>query len=146
MFPIIWFKKLKGRAGFNLPGVAVVDPDTPFLAAVVAQEAWEAMHKLHPRLVRIVASKLLWRVDLGNGRAVSDMEVMGHECEVQAAAIIYDRNPNQYRAAEVDRMRRGYDGLFDRFSRTSLLGEMKARSGDARQWVLDNLENLERRK
>ena len=136
MFPITIRRKLKSANGRNWPGVVILDPDCPLPAAVLAQEAWEAMHKVNPiNLMRVTFSK----------RHKRRMEVMGHECEVQAAALIYRKPVDEYRRAEAGRMLAGYDGLFTG-SRAGLIAAMEARSDDARRWVRKHIKQLERRK
>lgn len=133
--PIIISRRLKGANGRNWPGFVVLNPDAPLPAAVLAQEAWEAMHKLNPvNLVRVRFSK----------RARRRMEIMGHEVEVQAAAIVYGKDRHDYRVAEVYRMRGGYDGLFDGLTRSQMRAAMEAQSDEANRWVRRNLELLER--
>ena len=94
---------LKSANGRNWPGIVVIHPDAPFKAAVVAQEFYEARAKLNPlTFLRTRLSKAARR----------DMEITGHEVEVQAAVEFYGVDESVYRAREAAQMQRGYDGLF----------------------------------
>ena len=135
MLPITLTRRLKGANGRNWPGLVLLHPDAPRRAAVWAQEAWEAMRKLNPiNLVKVRLSR----------RARRRMEVMGHEVEVQAAALVYGLSASTYRVAEAARMRTGYDGLFAAVSAPQLVAAMEAVSDDASRWVRRNRNAIER--
>ncbi|MDP5307923.1 hypothetical protein [Paracoccus spongiarum] len=134
IFPVVLHRRLDGANARNWPGLVLLDPDARLPAAVLAQEAWEAMHKANP--VNLLRTRL-------SATARREMEVMGHECEVQAACLIYDRDPAEYRVAEADRMKRGYDGLFAAVTRAQLRAAMEARSDEARRWVRQHRDRLE---
>lgn len=135
MLPIIFERRIRGANGRNWPGVVVMHPDAPLPAAVLAQEWWEAMHKLNPlNALRVAFSS----------HARRRMELTSHEVEVQAAAIIYGKDRHDYRVAEVDRMKRGYDGLFDAVTRAQMRAAMEAMSDEARRWVRQKVDKLER--
>ena len=135
ILPITRLKRLSGANGRNWPGYVLLDPDAPHRAAVWAQEAWEAMRKLNPlALVKVRLSR----------RARRRMEIMGHEVEVQAAALVYGLSASTYRVAEAARMRAGYDGLFAGLSAPQLVAAMEAVSDDAGRWVRRNRNAIER--
>ena len=135
MIPITLTRSLRGANGRNWPGLVLLDPDAPLRAAVWAQEAYEARYKLNPiNLIRVRFSK----------RARREMEIMGHEVEVQAAALVYGLSASTYRVAEAARMRAGYDGLFAGLSAPQLVAAMEAVSDDASRWVRRNRNAIER--
>ncbi len=133
--PVTRLKRLTGANGTNWPGYVQLDPDAPHRAAVWAQEAWEAMHKLNPiNLIRVRLSR----------RARRRMEIMGHEVEVQAAALVYARSLAAYRRAEATAMRDGYDGLFSAVPAAAIVEAMAARGTEAARWVRRNRNAIER--
>ncbi len=129
MRPMTIARRLKGRHASNWPGLILIDPDCPFPAAVWAQKAWEAQAKLNPlTLLRTRLSRTARRA----------FEIMGHEIEVQAAALIYGADPETYRARESRSMKRGDDGLFADMSLKDIRTAMTARSTEAAKWVGKN--------
>lgn len=135
MLPITLTRRLKGKNGTNWPGLVLLDPDAPLRAAVWAQEAWEAMRKLNPiALVKVRLSR----------RARRRMEIMGHEVEVQAAALVYGESVEKSRYREISAMLAGYDGLFRGQTRGQLRAAMEAVSDDASRWVRRNRNAIER--
>lgn len=140
MFPIVRYvddDKLGGANARNWPGYVQVKRNVPNRAAVVAQEAWESMHKMDP-------INLMFRVFLRSKKDRRKFEYMGHECEVQAAVLIYGHNVNHYRTAEAMALHRGYDGLFAHMTVEQIAAEMRARSEKAKAWVRANLHHLRR--
>lgn len=135
MLPIVITRRLVGANGRNWPCFAMLDPDAPLPAAVLAQEAWEAMHKANP------LNMLRTRISARHRRA---MELMGHEIEVQAAALIYGMSPARYRAREAEVLRSGYGGLFAGMGPSEIVAEMAARSAEARAWVQTRRDWLRR--
>ena len=99
MFPIVIEKNLNGRNARNWPGVVLIDPDAHEPAAVAAQELYESRHKMNP-------VNLLRRTFDDDHRR--DMEIMGHEVEVQASVLIYGADEASRRAREAASMQRGY--------------------------------------
>lgn len=135
MLPITILKRLSGANGRNWPGYVQLDPDAPLRAAVWAQEAWESMYKMNPmNLLRVRLSRKYRR----------RMEIMGHEVEVQAAAMVYGISASKYRMDESGSMKNGYNGLFDSMSRTQLIAAMEAVAPDAARWVRRNRGRIER--
>lgn len=134
-FPFVIIRSIEGANGRNWPGVVMIDPAAAYPAAVLAQEACEAMHKTNPaNLLRVRFSD----------DARRDMELMGHECEVQAAALIYGRDRAVYRAAEAVRMQRGYDGLFRRMTPDDIAARMAIHAPQSARWVGQHIEELRR--
>ena len=124
---------LKSANGRNWPGIVVIHPDAPFKAAVVAQEYYEARAKLNPlTLLRTRLSKSARR----------DMEITGHEIEVQAAVAFYDADEGAYRAREVAQMHRGYDGLFKHMTAAQIEARMLDERETARRFVSANRSKI----
>lgn len=135
ILPITRLKRLTGANGTNWPGLVLLDPDAPLRAAVWAQEAYEARYKLNPiNLVKVRLSR----------RARRRMEIMGHEVEVQAAALVYGESVEKSRYREISAMLAGYDGLFRGQTRGQLRAAMEAVSDDASRWVRRNRKQIER--
>ena len=135
MIPITLTRSLRGANGRNWPGLVLLDPDAPLRAAVWAQEAYEARYKLNPiNLIRVRFSK----------RARREMEIMSHEIEAHAAAVVYARSLAAYRRAEATAMRDGYDGLFASMPTAAIVEAMAARGTEAARWVRRNREKIER--
>ena len=125
---------LKSANGRNWPGIVVIHPDAPFKAAVWAQEFYEARAKLNPlTFLRTRLSKA----------ALRDMEITGHEIEVQAAVNFYDADECIYRAHEAARMQRGYDGLFRGMTLAQIEARMLDRKAEALHLVSANRSKIE---
>lgn len=135
MFPIVIRRPVKGANARNWPGLVILDPEARFPAAIVAQEAWEAIYKLNPFTL------LVTRLSRSARRR---MEIMGHEVEVQAAALIYGKVASAYRGAEARSMHAGYDGLFAGHSVIRIEAAMEAVSDEANRWVRRNIQKIER--
>lgn len=134
MFPIVIRRRLSSN-GRNWPGLVILHPDAPLPAAVLAQEAREAMFKLNPvNLIRTRLSK----------RARRRMEVMGHATEIAAEVLIYGRDEAAAMVREIDAMQRGYDGLFAGIDDVPMRYALIEAGKDARLWVKRNRKNLER--
>lgn len=137
MLPFLIRRSLDDAHGRNWPGVAVVDPAAPQPAAVAAQELWEAAYKLNP--VHALRVRL-------SDSARRDMEIMGHECEVQAAVMIYNDKEAPRRQREAEAMRRGYHGLFGRMTVPQIVAALERRSAEARRFVESSRARLVRLK
>lgn len=128
--PLVERGKIKGANGRNRPLHVTIDPTVPYHKAVLAQEIWESIHKTNP-------------INLLKSRSKSgqrEMELMGHEIEVQAAVMLYDVDEREYRKAEAGRMRAGYGGIFRGMD---VEAEMARLSGKARAWVVENKGRFE---
>ena len=126
--PIIRIGKVEGANGRNWPGIAIVNRNAPYRAAVAAQEAVEAMFKLNPiALLRRTFSRSYRR----------RMEILGHEAEVQAAWLFYGRDRHDHRTSEVSAMKRGYAGLFDGMTHKQIYQAMQDQSDNAMRKVRD---------
>lgn len=135
MLPFVIRRKLRGRNAVNWPGLVVLGRGIERPAAVAAQEIWEARHKLSPvNLLRRLTSKSHRR----------RMELMGHEVEVQASAMLYGQAETEARRREAGALRRGYDGLFRHMTIPQIEAAMLARSVPARAWVTANLREIRR--
>ena len=88
----------------NWPGVVVMEPGLEYPAAVWAQEYYEAKLKLNP------ANTIKFVFSAGFRR---DMEILGHEIEVQAAVAIYRVDEEDYRRKESEDLAK-YDDFKDK--------------------------------
>lgn len=129
--PLTFTRRLKRGNARNWPGVIVMDPEAPLPAAVWAQECYEAEHKLNP--------VNLFRAALSNG-ARRDMEIMGHEIEVQAAVRVYGKDEAAYRADEARALTKY--GEFKGWSREKITAAMEGRSEAAARWVKRNIRQI----
>lgn len=139
MFPIVKIVDdlPSGVNARNWPGLVKVRRGLQFRAAIVAQEAWESMHKMDP-------VKLFFRVFKRSKQDQREFEYMGHEVEVQAAALIYGVDANEYRLNEAKRMHGGYNNLFAHLSHKEIAMELRARSGKANRFVNEHLDKLKK--
>ena len=134
MLPIIITRRLTGRNARNWPGLVILGEGIRYPAAVCAQEVYESRWKLNPvNLLRRAVSESARR----------EMEIMGHEVEVQAAVRIYGAVEIAYRAKEAAAMIRGYDGLFQGFSARGLEAAMADKADKAQRWVSRNIRLIE---
>lgn len=134
MLPIIITRRLTGRNARNWPGLVILGKGIRHPAAVCAQEVYESRWKMNPvNLLRRAVSK----------SANREMEIMGHEVEVQAAVRIYGVAEAAYRRKEAASMIRGYDGLFQGFSAGGLEAAMADKADKARRWVSRNIRLIE---
>lgn len=70
------------------------------------------------------------------------MELWGHECETQAAVLLYGDDEARYRAGEV-RTLADYEGYhFDDWSDAKIEAEMLKLRDKARRWVRENEKRL----
>jgi len=139
MLPVVTFRhRLENANGRNWPGLIVIDPAAEMRAAVWAQEAFEANWKLNPW-------NLLRRTFTARGR--EEMEVMGHEIEVQTAVLLYGVDGLEYRSKEA-RVLSYYKGLWrnvamqNRGRHITIL--MENVSQEALSWVKKNLAQIEK--
>lgn len=131
--PSTFRRKLSGRNARNWPGVIFLGKGIARPAAVYAQEAYEAQHKLNPiNLFLVMFSR----------SAKRRMEYMGHEIEVQVCARLYSQTAHDARMREAETMQRGYSGLFRRMTVPEIYERMASRSGDARDWVDAHIEQI----
>lgn len=132
MKPFIFVKNINSN-GRNWPGIVFINPETLYPAAILAQEWYESIFKLNPwNFIRT-------RIFESHRR---EMEIIGHEIEVQAANLIYNVSSTKYRNFEAQVMREGYDGLFMNMSHSEIVKKMKNESDFAFNWVSDRLEDL----
>jgi hypothetical protein len=139
MLPVITLsKKLNGANGRNWPGIVIIDPAAEMRAAVWAQEMYEATWKLNPW-------NLLRRTFTARGR--EEMEIMGHEVEVQAAVLLYGVDAIEYRSLEVWALSH-YKGLWRSIPVQDrprhITGLMVDVSDKAKAWVQTNLDQIRR--
>ena len=131
--PITVRRNITVANGRNWPGHVVLGKSIARPAAVYAQEAYEARHKLNPvNLFLGMVSK----------SAKRRMEYMGHEIEVQVCARLYNQTAHDARMREAETMQRGYSGLFRQMTVEQIYEAMAARSGDAGRWVDRNIQKI----
>ena len=117
----------------NWPGVIHIDYDCERIGSVWAQERYEAGWKLNPwNLLRFIFSK----------KARIKMELMGHEVEVQTAALFYGRNAKIVRFAEAHALITAYDD-FDEFNNVDeVVVAMEKLKPEAERWVDDHHQEI----
>lgn len=126
MLPVLTFeKKFENKNAENKPGRIWMDPRANPYGAIWAQEAYEATEKLNPFKALIFLFSKNFRRNL---------EVMGHEIEVQAAVKFYMKDEDDYRKREAYVMAHYYDE-FSGHSEEVIIREMIKVSRDARKWV-----------
>ena len=135
IFPLTIRRRLRRANATNWPGFIILDPAAPQPAAVWAQEAYEALHKLNP--INLVLTRL-------SRSARREMEIMGHEVEVQAAVAVYGDVEGARRMREAVSMTPRYGGLFKSMGEKSLERAMAARADDARRFVERHRRSIER--
>ena len=139
MFPIVKYVKDLGPNGRNWPGLVHVRKGLPYPAAVVAQEAWESMHKMDP-------IKLFHRVFKRSDQDQREFEFMGHEIECQVMHLLYGVRLDSARQSEALSMKGGYDGLFQNMSIARIKMELEARQEKALKWVNKNMKHIRKHK
>lgn len=130
-FPRLSIENL-GQAGKNNIWSARVDPNAPYRAAHMAQEWKEARMKYPPWIG-------IWVRFSSSGKRY--VELMGHECEVQAVMILYNVDQDEYRREEAQRMKDLYS-IFHKWDAEKIIKKMKKRSGKANRWVYKRKKRL----
>lgn len=133
LFPIVRWGKLDGANGRNWPLFVYMDKRANYPLAVLAQEIYESNYKLNP----IKLLKTRW------GEGARDLELRGHEVEVQAAVRLYDVPEIAYRRLEASAMA-AYYPQFDDMTSEDIEVAMLTHTPMARRWVAGNLDYLER--
>ena len=128
-------RELKDVNAVNYPGIVVIDPDTPFRAAVWAQEAYESQRKTHPFELALI------RADSSRRR---DMELVGHEIETQVAARLYGQSEMAYRRKEAHALKYAYGDLFKKSDVADVEDQMMARRSLAIEWVSEHWGTIRR--
>ena len=119
----------------NWPWMILIDPDIEYRAAVWAQEYAEARMKWNPlTLIRLIFKRK---------EAVRDIELFGHEVEVQAAGYIYHSNMTSYRRQEVQALKYAYKE-FDNVPLAAIDRDMRKLSVKALAFVMDHLNKIEK--
>lgn len=130
-FPIIRQGKLDGANGRNWPLLVVMDPDASMYKAVLAQEIWESIYKTNP--INLIRTR--------SGKGAQELEIMGHEIEVQVAVLLYGVKEHEYRQREAEAMT-GYKQFRD-VPAVEIAARMEKVTGKAREWVEDNQERMQ---
>ena len=126
---------LDGRNARNNAFRIQIDPDADCRPAVYAQELYEALLKRDP------VAALEVKLDSSHRR---QMEITGHEIEVQAAVSHCDADEAGYRASEAQTMHRGYDGLFRKMPAPAIEAAMLARKDKAARFIRDHRAEIEK--
>ena len=127
LLPIVQKKHLKDANGRNSILYVQMDPDAPMYKAVLAQEIYECLYKVDP--INLIRSRTT--------KGQRDMELMGHEVEVQAAVMLYGVKEAQYRRAEASAMQTGYD-CFKGMELPEIVDAMADKTIEAQKWVARN--------
>ena len=115
----------------NWPGFIKIRPDLPQFAAIWAQEAYEASWKLNPiNMLRFLFSR----------EARIDMEIMGHEIEVQAALRFYGADADKRRHEEA-RALLSY-GDFRKHTYAEIYDKLAGVEKKADKWVVDHAGDI----
>lgn len=125
-FPIIRQGKLDGANGRNWPLLVVMDPDAAAYKAVLAQEIWESIHKTNP--INLLKTR--------SGKGAQELELMGHEIEVQVAVLLYGVKEHEYRKREAESMK-GYP-QFKGWETPDIVDGMMDKTNAAQSWVAKN--------
>jgi len=125
-FPIIRQGKLDGATGRNWPLLVVMDPDASMYKAVLAQEIWESIHKTNP--INLLKTR--------SGKGAQELELMGHEVEVQVAVLLYGVKEHEYRKREAESMK-GYK-QFKGWETPDIVDGMMDKTNEAKKWVTKN--------
>ena len=133
ILPRIYHRKLDGANGRNNAFRVIMDPDAMWWRAVLAQEIWESNHKRGA----LVRPWRLFRMLFRRREFKQELELMGHEIEVQAARRFYDADPKHHRKTEAEGMRRHYP-QFRGWSAEQIEREMRKRTDDAVRWLNDH--------
>lgn len=132
---LFWFDNPKGPNGRNSPGIVWINRRAKHKTAVYGQEVYESLHKLHP-------VNLFHRLTSDDARR--EMEFMGHEIEVQLKRIHYDLHESLTRMSEAISMRRGYDGLFNMYTKEEVYDKLLYSKEDALDWISDYRKDIEK--
>ena len=117
----------------NWPGVIHIDPDCERIGSVWAQERYEAGWKLNPwNLLRFRFSK----------ETRIEMELMGHEVEVQAALMFYGRDPKIVRFAEAHALLTEYRDFKGFSTVNEIVTELEDRKPAAERWIADHHQEI----
>jgi hypothetical protein len=125
-FPIVKREKLKGANGRNWPLLVIMDPDASMYKAVLAQEIYESIHKTNP--INLLKTR--------SGKGAQELELMGHEIEVQVAVLLYGVKEHEYRKREALSMK-GYK-QFKGWDAERIEAEMQKKTNEAKKWVSKN--------
>jgi hypothetical protein len=125
-FPIIRQGELEGATGRNWPLLVVMEPDAPMYKAVLAQEIWESIHKTNP--INLIRTR--------SGKGAQELELMGHEVEVQVAVLLYGVKEHEYRKKEAESMK-GYS-QFKGWDAARIEAGMIEKTNAAQSWVARN--------
>jgi hypothetical protein len=130
--PIVRWQSLKGANGRNWPLLVIMDPEAPYPLAVLAQELYEAEYKVNP--LQLIYTR--------TGEGARELELKGHEVEVQAAVRLYGASETEYRKAEARSMVQYKQ--FAGWTLEQLEMGMMEHTGSAMRWVAKNIGRLEK--
>ena len=124
--PIVQWRKIDGANGRNWPLLVIMDPDAAAYKAVLAQEIWESIHKTNP--INLLKTR--------SGKGAQELELMGHEIEVQVAVLLYGVKEHEYRKREAESMK-GYP-QFKGWETPDIVDGMMDKTNAAQSWVAKN--------
>jgi hypothetical protein len=130
--PIVRWQSLKGANGRNWPLLVIMDPEAPYPLAVLAQELYEAEYKVNP--LNLIASL--------TGEGARELELRGHEVEVQAAVRLYGASETAHRQSEAKALTTYPQ--FKGWTLEQLEMGMMEHTGSAMRWVAKNIRRLEK--
>jgi hypothetical protein len=129
--PIVRWQSLKGANGRNWPLLVIMDPEATYPLAVLAQELYEAEYKVNP--LQLIYTR--------TGEGARELELKGHEVEVQAAVRLYGASETEYRKAEARSMAVGYK-QFAGWEPDNIELAMMGHTSMAQRWVSKNIDRL----
>lgn len=130
ILPRVYFRKLEGKNAQNSPWRVLIDRRAPYWRAILAQEVWESNHKRGALWRPLRLFRMLFRREEFD----QDLEIMGHEVEVQAAAVFFGLGQAQYRAAEARAMAAHYP-QFEGWPPERIVLWMEHQTRPARKWL-----------
>lgn len=125
---------LEGRNATNNIFRIKIDPDTPYPAAVWTQERYESRYKLGSLIHPLRLFRRLFKTE----EFKRELELMGHEIEVQAAVVFYGALEIDYRLREAQGMKRHGSYHFETWSTSDIFGAMQRWKPEAIRWVRDH--------
>lgn len=130
--PIVRWQSIDGANGRNWPLYVIMDPEAPYPLAVLAQELFEAEYKINP--LQLIYTR--------TGEGARELELKGHEVEVQAAVRLYGASETAHRQSEAQALTTypQFDGWGPDNIELGMMGHTSA----AMRWVAKNIGRLER--
>jgi hypothetical protein len=129
--PIVrWERPDRDANGRNWPLYVMMDPKATYPLAILAQEIYESLYKTNP--LNLIYTR--------TGEGARELELRGHEVEVQAAVRLYGASETEYRKAEARSMVQYKQ--FKGWTPDNIELAMMAHTGMAQRWVNKNVRRL----